>query len=144
MTVNPALFTSLSEEWATPQDFFDRLNVVYSFTLDPCATAENAKCERFFDRQINGLSLPWTGERVFMNPPYGRGIGRWIEKAATEFSLTVALLPVRTDTAWWQTWVEPNPRATVEFIRGRLRFGGAESSAPFPSCLVTFANWART
>lgn len=78
--VNKGLFTSKTPEWATPQKFFDALNAEFHFTLDPCATKKNAKCPSFYTEDDNGLSKEWKG-RVFMNPPYGRGIGVWIQKA---------------------------------------------------------------
>jgi hypothetical protein len=73
-------FSSASPEWATPQDFFDKLNAEFGFTLDPCSTKENAKCKKFYTQEDDGLSKSWKGERVFCNPPYGRVIGKWVEK----------------------------------------------------------------
>src|SRR5690349_19840989 len=99
--LNKGLFTSHTDEWATPQDLFDALNAVFKFTLDPCATHENAKCRRYFTRAQDGLKQPWSG-RIFMNPPYGRAIGKWVKKAYEESrrstELVVCLLPSRTDT----------------------------------------------
>lgn len=139
MTVSPTLFSSKSVEWATPQDLFDRLNAVHRFTLDVCATPANAKCERFFTKKQDGLTQLWGGERVWCNPPYGRGIiAPWVKRCACHgiFGVAVMLLPVRTDTAWWQDFVIPYGK--VEFIRGRLKFGGHKNPAPFPSAIVTF------
>ncbi len=137
--IAPALFSSESVEWATPPALFAKLAKRYGpFDLDSCATAENAKCARYFDREQDGLQQAWTG-RCWCNPPYGRGIGRWVRKA-WESSLTsatvVCLLPARPDTAWWQDYVLPY--AEVEFLRGRVRFGGCVSGAPFPSAVVVF------
>jgi phage N-6-adenine-methyltransferase len=134
-------FSSASCEWATPQDFFDELNARYAFTLDPCATPENAKCPNFYTKEQDGLRQPWTG-RVWMNPPYGRTIGQWIRKAwesvqQGEAELVVCLVPSRTDTAWWHDYCES---AEVTHLHGRLRFGGAKNSAPFPSAVVVFRN----
>ena len=81
---NQALFTSNTNEWATPQAFFDELNREFSFTLDPCATPENAKCSRYFTKEIDGLAQSWKGETVFCNPPYGRDIAKWVKKAHEE------------------------------------------------------------
>ena len=131
------LFSSASNEWATPQDLFDRLNALFNFTLDPCSTHENAKCPLHYTPSENGLLQDWSGHRVFINPPYGREIIRWVAKAYNESSLgalVVGLLPARTDTAWWQDYVQPY--ADVRFIRGRLKFGGAKNSAPFPSAIA--------
>lgn len=135
--MNRGLFTSHSDEWATPQEFFDRLNLVFHFDLDPCSTARNAKCLRFFTRTEDGLSRDSTGT-VFMNPPYGHQIRHWVRKAY-ESSLAgatvVCLLPARTDTSWFHEFCL---RGRIEFIRGRLKFGNAKNSAPFPSMLVVF------
>lgn len=126
-----------STEWGTPQDLFDGLNGLYRFTLDPCASAENAKCRKFFTKEDDGLSKSWDGERVFMNPPYGRGMGVWVEKAAAaRGGIVVCLLPSRTDVRWFHDFIYE--RAKVKFIKGRLTFEGAPAPAPFPSMIVTF------
>ncbi len=135
--MNAGLFSSKTDEWATPQEVFDRLNEEFHFTLDPCATAENAKCARFFTRAQDGLQQPWVGV-VFMNPPYGREIGKWVRKAfesSLEGATVVCLLPARTDTTWFHDYCL---RGEVRFIRGRLKFGGAKVNAPFPSMVVVF------
>lgn len=136
--LNPALFTSRSEEWSTPQKLFDDLNNSYHFTLDPCATHTNAKCKRYFTEAEDGLSRPWTG-RVFMNPPYGREIAKWVKKAYEESQsnaeLVVCLLPARTDTRWWHNYCL---KGEIQFVKGRLKFGDAKNAAPFPSVRVVF------
>jgi phage N-6-adenine-methyltransferase len=136
--LNKGLFTSHTDEWATPQDLFDALDAEFKFTLDPCASHQNAKCRRYFTRAQDGLKQPWSG-RVFMNPPYGRTIGKWIKKASEESrenaDLVVCLLPSRTDTAWWHDYCL---KGEIRFIRGRLKFGNAKNPAPFPSVLVWF------
>lgn len=133
-------YSSATPEWATPPDLFARLDQRYGpFTLDPCATPDNAKCSTFYTVADDGLSLPWAPHRVFMNPPYGRVIGRWVRKAHEESrrgAFVVCLVPARTDTAWWHDHVIP--AASVEFLRGRVRFGGARQGAPFPSAVVVF------
>ena len=131
-------FSSKTDLWATPQDFFDSLNAEFGFTLDVCALPENAKCERYFSPADNGLEQDWKGI-CWMNPPYGREIGHWIRKAyesSLNGTTVVCLVPARTDTRWWHTWVKDV--AEVRFIRGRLKFGGSKNSAPFPSALVIF------
>lgn len=132
-------FSSSDEEWETPQHIFDHLDREFNFTLDPCATHGNAKTERYFTKKDNGLKQSWKGERVFMNPPYGRVIGRWIKKAwrsgQEENTLVVCLLPARTDTRWFHTYCT---KGTIWFIKGRLKFGGATTPAPFPSMIVIF------
>lgn len=134
-------FSCATSEWETPQWLFDELSWTYGgFTLDPCATELNAKCLQFFTRKEDGLAQAWEG-KVFVNPPYGRGIGRWVQKALEEAqngSLIVCLLPARTDTRWWQDYVR---RGHVHFLRGRLKFGAARNSAPFPSAIVTFGRY---
>ena len=75
------MFSSVTDQWATPQAFFDQLNEEFHFTLDPCDDAQNHKCDRYFTKEQNGLVQSWEGERVFCNPPYGRCIGDWVRKA---------------------------------------------------------------
>jgi phage N-6-adenine-methyltransferase len=135
------MFSSASSEWATPQALFDRLNAEYHFELDVCATAVNAKCPRFFTAEQDGLAQDWRGQNCWMNPPYGKKISKWVEKAYSVFQgahngLCVCLLPARTDTAWWHDYVIK--AHSVEFIRGRLKFGGHKNSAPFPSAIAVF------
>jgi len=131
-------FSSATDEWATPQEFFDRCNAVLGFTVDVCCTHENAKCAKHYTRAEDGRAQSWQGERVWMNPPYGRTIGLWMKKAyeeAQKGALVVCLVPARTDTQWWHEYAA---KGTVHFLRGRLKFGGSENSAPFPSALVVF------
>ena len=139
MSINKALLSSNTCEWETPQLFFDALNAEHHFDVDVCATANNAKCERYYTKEQDGLSQQWKGV-CWMNPPYGREIGKWMRKAY-ESSLygatVVCLVPARTDTAWWHDYAM---KGEVEFVRGRLKFGGSKSNAPFPSAIVTF--WA--
>ena len=133
--MNKGLFTSITDQWATPQWFFDELNEEFHFDLDPCADETNHKCERYFTREENGLAQEWTG-RVFCNPPYGREIGKWVKKAAESGTLVVMLLPARTDTKWFHDYIYG--KAEIRFIKGRLKFGDSKNSAPFPSMVVIF------
>lgn len=130
-------FSSASDDWATPQDFFDKYNAVFDFETDVCASTGNAKCDNYFTAEQDGLSQEWRGI-CWMNPPYGRTIKEWMRKAY-ESSLTgatvVCLVPARTDTAWWHDFAA---KGEIEFIRGRLKFGGHKNSAPFPSAVVVF------
>lgn len=133
-----ALFSSSKSEWETPKALFDELDSEFGFTLDPCATVENAKCEKFYTKADDGLKQDWSDEVVFMNPPYGREIYRWMGKAYRESlkgATVVCLVPSRTDTKWWHDWAK---RGAVRFIKGRLKFGNAKNSAPFPSAIVIF------
>lgn len=130
-------FSSKTDLWPTPQELFDELNAEFAFTLDVCATPDNTKCQRFFSPVDDGLKQTWTGT-CWMNPPYGREIGRWMRKAyesAQAGALVVTLVPARTDTEWWHEWAS---KGEVRFIRGRVRFGSAKASAPFPSAIVIF------
>ena len=163
-------FSSDTDMWATPQDLFDTYNSIFSFNTDVCASESNAKCEHYFDEEIDGLTQPWLGS-CWMNPPYGDpihpcksdgrgghncnkklcvtrgyhddryvpGIIDWMRKAYDESLLRgtviVCLVPARTDTKWWHEYAK---KGSVEFIKGRLKFGNSKNSAPFPSAVVTF------
>ena len=140
MTVSSVLYSSRSEEWPTPQDFFDLLHAEFEFTLDPCATAQNAKCRDFFTKHDDGLSQDWGRHTVFCNPPYGREMAKWARKCfdASIAGATVVLLAhARTDTRWFHDWVY-NKARDIRFIRGRLKFGQARHSAPFPSLVAIY------
>jgi site-specific DNA-methyltransferase (adenine-specific) len=140
-SVSAGMFTSTTDEWATPNDFFDRLDVEFGFTIDVCASFENRKCDQFYDRTDNGLAQRWAGT-CWMNPPYGREISAWIRKAreaSQEGATVVCLIPVRTDTAYWHDDVMR--AAEIRFVRGRMNFDGDAASghnAPFPSAVVVF------
>ncbi len=137
MSINRGLFSSASDEWETPQELFDQLNEEFHFDLDPCATPQNAKCAQFFTKKENGLKQDWFGT-VFMNPPYGREIKQWVQKAYEEAGkrcTVVCLLPARTDTSWFHDYCL---KGEIRFLRGRLKFGNAKNSAPFPSMIVIF------
>ena len=130
-------FSSQTDLWATPQEFFDSLNAEFGFTLDVCALPQNAKCSSFFTPAVDGLQQVWRGV-CWMNPPYGRAIGMWMRKAyeaATNGATVVCLVPARTDTAWWHTYAA---KGEIRFVRGRLKFGDSPHAAPFPSAIVVF------
>ena len=134
------MFSSTTDEWYTPMDFFNQLNAEFNFNLDPCATGENHKCDKYFTKEIDGLSQKWGGYRVFCNPPYGRTIGEWVKKSYEESkqpgTIVVMLIPARTDTKWFHEYIYG--KAEIRFIRGRLKFGGCKNAAPFPSMVVIF------
>lgn len=145
--MHKVLFSSKSCEWATPPDLFDALNRRFLFTLDPCATPENAKCTRFYTQADDGLRQDWTNERVFMNPPYGRGIEKWMAKAyhsAQAGALCVCLVPSRTCTRWWHDYVM---KGKILFMKGRIHFINAANDqqfpAPFASSIVVFSKGMR-
>lgn len=135
---NRVHFSSADDNWATPDDVFKALDAEFNFTLDPCASIGNAKCPRFFTKDIDGLSQDWGVNTVFMNPPDGRVISKWIKKAyeSTRGGATVVcLIPARTDTQWWHEYVM---KGEIRLIKGRLKFNGHINSAPFPSAVVIF------
>ena len=130
-------YSSKTDLWETPQTFFDMLNAEFAFTIDVCAIPENAKCREFYTPEQDGLKKEWRG-RCWMNPPYGRVIGDWMKKAyesALGGALVVCLVPARTDTKWWHNYAM---KGEIQFLQGRLKFGGAKNSAPFPSAIVIF------
>lgn len=141
-------FMSQSNDWETPQYIIDFLeNWSYGigkFTLDPCATPDNTKALKYYTPKDDGLKMTWRGHNVFLNPPYGRDIGNWIEKAFNETrgktTKVIALIPARPDTSYWHNFILDQPSVAVFFIRGRIKFGNSGKPAPFPSCLVRFFN----
>lgn len=133
-------FSSKSNEWTTPQHLFDELNQEFNFTLDPCATEENAKCSKHFTIEDDGLSKDWSNDVVFMNLPYGREIKKWIKKAYEESlngATVVCLIPARTDTTYWHDYIF-DEADDIRFLKGRLKFGDSKNSAPFPSAIVVY------
>lgn len=134
--INKGLFTSKTDLWETPQKLFDELNNKYHFELDVCAIKENAKCEKYYTIEDDGLSQEWKG-KCWCNPPYGRQIGKLVKKAS-ESDFCVMLLPVRTDSRWFHDYIYG--KAEIQFIKGRLKFGDSKNYAPFPSMIVIFNN----
>ena len=140
--INDGMMSSELPNWGTPQDLFDRLNEQHGFTLDVCAEEWSAKCDKYFTKETDGLAQNWSGDVCFMNPPYGREIKQWMEKAVKEWKAgakVVCLVPARTDTAWWHDYAM---QGEIEFLRGRIKFvhpdGGKSQSAPSPSAIVRF------
>ena len=115
--------------------------MLYRFTLDVCASRENAKVPNYFglDRGIDALQQTWTGT-CWMNPPYGRDVGQWVRKAYESSrdsgATVVCLLPARTDTRWWHS--HALRAAAVLFVVGRVTFVGEPASAPFPSVILEY------
>jgi len=144
------MFSSKSDEWETPPEFYDKLNKRFKFTLDPCATHENNRCDKYYTIEDDGLSKSWANEKVFVNPPYG-DIGKWVKKAYDESTengaIVVMLMPARTDTKYWHDYIM-NSASAIYFIKGRLKFynkviadytGKSDlSPAPFPSVVIVF------
>ena len=134
------MFSSEKDDWETPQDLFDELDDEFHFTLDAASSDLNAKCEKHYTVEDDGLSQSWAGNNMFLNPPYGRNMKDWMRKAyeesQAENTTVVVLVPARTDTAWFHDYVYG--KAELRFLRGRLKFGGCENSAPFPSLVVVY------
>ena len=132
------MFSSKTALWVTPQEFFDALDAEFHFSLDACALPENAKCADYYTPEADGLTKKWGGV-VWCNPPYGREIGKWVQRgldASRDGATVVMLLPARTDTKWFHECIYG--KAEIRFVRGRLKFGGCENSAPFPSMVVIY------
>ena len=138
--ITSGLMSSTTDGWATPQALFDELNAEFGFTLDVCASDWNYKCADYFTIEQDGLRQEWTGV-CWLNPPYGRTIGKWMAKAvesAQAGATVVCLVPARTDTAWWWDYAM---LGEIRFIRGRIKFvneQGSGDAAPFPSAVVIF------
>lgn len=142
MTLIKSMVSSKTNEWETPQWFFDALNAEFGFTLDPCATKDNHKCLKFYTISDDGLKYDWSKDVVFMNPPYGGRTGFWIYKALEESkkgATVVCLIVSSTDRSYWHDYIFPFA-AQVRFLRGRLKFGVAISTAPFASAVIVFSN----
>ena len=142
------VFSNKSDSWETPDGLYNSLNMEFNFTLDPCATKNNAKCKKYYTEKENGLEQSWANERVFINPPYSN-ITPWIIKATTEqHDIVVMLLPATTDVAWFHDYVYNKPNIEIRFFRGRIRFtidgkpamskNGQPQSPRFASMLVIF------
>lgn len=138
--INKALFSSVTDQWTTPQDFFEKLNKEFDFDLDPCADEINHKTSEYYTKEQDGLKKDWGGHRVFCNPPYGKNIRKWVEKCFREGhkdnTIVVLLIPARTDTKYFHDYILH--RSEIRFVPGRLKFGGSRQSAPFPSMVVIF------
>jgi site-specific DNA-methyltransferase (adenine-specific) len=131
MTSIKLLCTTLNTSERTPTEFYNKLNQEFNFDFDPCPL--NPKYE------TDGLKIDW-GKRVYVNPPYGKEITKWLNKALEELNkhseIVVFLLPSYTDVKWFHEIVLPN--AEIRFIKGRLKFGEHNNTAPFASMLVIF------
>jgi site-specific DNA-methyltransferase (adenine-specific) len=132
MKMTKGLFSSESIHWATPKELYDSLDSEFQFNDDPCPLYGNG-----------GLDRDW-GTSTYCNPPYGRKICLWLEKAlkeSTQGKTVVCLIPSRTDTKWWHDYVMK--ASEIRFLKGRLKFGGSKNTAPFPSALAIFRGMDR-
>lgn len=141
---NPVHFSSAKQDWTTPRELFDVLNAEFNFGTDAAASRDNALCPAYFDEGMDALkpTACWVGSgAVFCNPPYGRTLGKWIAKASEEAAkgaTVVMLIPARPDTKAWHEHILNRPNVEVRFLKGRLKFGGVKTPAPFPSAVVVF------
>ena len=134
------MFSSKTDLWATPQDLFDELNSEFHFDIDVCADESNHKCDKYYTKEQDGLTMPWKGI-VWCNPPYGREIGQWVRRAlfaSIGGATVVMLVPARTDTKWFHDYIYKRDNVEIRFVKGRLKFGNSKNSAPFPSMVVVF------
>lgn len=141
MALQKAMVSSKSNEWSTPQVFYDVLDKEFHFTLDPCSTDENAKCKKHYTMHDDGLTKDWSKDIVFMNPPYGGHTADWLKKAhqtSLDGGVVVCLIVSSTDRSYWHDLIFPFAKS-IRFIRGRLKFGIAKSTAPFASAVVIFS-----
>jgi len=154
--IGTVMFSSDSNEWETPKPLFDKLDTEFHFTLDPCATDKNHLCVKYFTKADDGLSKPWGNHRVFVNPPYGNAIPKWVKKSYEESlrgALVVMLVPARTETRYWHEYCM---KGEIRFIKGRIGFINRTlpsykengkfkiSAAPFPSAIVIFGSGKRS
>jgi len=141
--MNKSLFTSDRPDWETPPELFEAINSEFNFDLDVCASDTNHKIKNYYTIEDDALNQDWTKNRCWMNPPFGRVIGAWMEKAyksALKGALVVCLVPARTDTKWWHDYAI---KGQIRYKKGRIKFVGADSSAPFPSALIVFYPYCR-
>lgn len=142
-----ALFTSKRPDWRTPRALFEQIDKeVGGFTLDVASSHDNALCKAHYTKEENGLVQPWAPHVCWCNPPYGRGVGRWMEKAwleSREGATVVVLVPARTDTQWFHGHVL-GKATEIRFLKGRLRFDDGPHPAPFPSMLAFYRPVAVT
>lgn len=136
-------FESARQDWETPQNFFDPINLEFNFTLDAAASAKNTKVKtKFFSKRDDSFAQSWGNNVVWLNPPYGEGkrpISAWVAKAHAESLMgatVVMLIPARTNTNWFHDFCLA--KGEVRFVRGRPKFGDAEYGLPQPLCLVIF------
>lgn len=138
--MNEVMYSSKTDQWATPIEIFKELDAEFHFDLDPCADATNHKCDLYFTKEQDGLMQDWGQHRVFCNPPYGKEVAKWVKKAhdtnRDNNSLIVMLLPARTDTKWFHEYIYG--KAEIRFLKGRLKFGNSKNSTPFPSMVVVY------
>ncbi len=135
------MFSSANDAWATPQNYFDKLNERFNFNLDPCAAEDSYKCNIYFTEKDDWLKQDWKitdkmlwliwnnrykNTNVFCNPPYS-DLKSWIKKASEEIKKDycdqiVMLIPSRTDTIAFHEYIYNKEWVEIEFIKWRLIF----------------------
>lgn len=141
MNNKEVMFSSQTITWSTPEEFFNKVDSEYNFTVDVCADTTNYKCKKYFSPKDDGLKQSWQNNVCWCNPPYGSACKEWVKKAYEECSencTIVMLLPARTDVKWFHNYIYNNKNCKITFLKGRLKFSGCKTSAPFPSMLVEF------
>ena len=141
------MFSKDSDEWATPKDFYNHLDSLYEFVFDLACSKDNCKTADGFTLLENALEQDWfqisldtDGGWLWCNPPYSK-CKEFVDKAYSEMLLgakIIMLIPSRTDTKWFHSFIYKQAGVEIEFIKGRLKFGEAKNSAPFPSMIVKF------
>jgi phage N-6-adenine-methyltransferase len=133
-------FSQTRTDWPTPLVLFNKLNKEFNFTLDPCADKSNAKCNKYFSKEDDGLKQSWYKEISYVNPPYGPGMVNWLKKALSESNefdtVVICLIPARTNTRWWHDICMK--AYEIRFICGRPKFGDAKHGLPQPLALIVF------
>lgn len=139
MGIGKNYFKSNSEEYETPPEIFEPLQKEFDLQLDVCATKENTKCDLFFTKEEDGLTKEWD-RSFWMNPPFGRNLKKWVQKAYEESQkgvIGVLLLPVRSNTIWWHKYII-DTKAEVRFLKGEIKFVGYERGLWLPFAIIIF------
>jgi site-specific DNA-methyltransferase (adenine-specific) len=137
----PHIAIAKTDRWASPPHIIEAVEKEFGrISLDPAADAENAVAHRFFTKEEDGLTIPWRGDLIYVNPPYGRVLNEWIDHALKQYDegyakRIVMLLPSRTCTRWFHRLLNRSD-VEIRFIKGRLKYGDGSGTAPFPSMLV--------
>tara|TARA_Y100000004_G_scaffold184778_1_gene234169 strand:+ start:353 stop:796 length:444 start_codon:yes stop_codon:yes gene_type:complete len=140
--------TAVTDMWSTPRHIIAEVIEEFgAIDLDPASSDSNAVCERYYTKEDDGLTQAWNADLVYVNPPYGRVIAEWVQKALHEYQqgnaqTIVMLLPARTCTKWFHLLYEKS-YVELRFIKGRLKYGDGKTSAPFPSMLVIIGGLAN-
>lgn len=135
------IHSSKRHDWRTPQELFKSLDRVFDFKVDAAAGAQNKLCDRFWSESDSALSKDWNvGGWVWVNPPYGKQVKDWFEKAGEEAgkgARVVLLCMACTETKWFD--VAWKNCAEIWFLSPRVRFEQpGEKSGPAPKGSAIF------